>query len=74
MYKNNDKIYNRFQPIFKITQIVNLEIFDLNNKDKNTINKNKNFKEKMSQTGIEYFSLYNSAFYVFKNSLDRIWH
>lgn len=68
MYKNNDKIYNRFQPIFKITQIVNLEIFDLNNKDKNTINKNKNFKEKMSQTGIEYFSLYNSAFYVFKNS------
>jgi O-antigen ligase len=68
MYKYNDRIYNRFQPINKIAQIVNSQIIDLTNKDRNAINKNENFKEKTSKTGIEYFALYNSAFYVLKDS------
>jgi O-antigen ligase len=68
MYKNNDQIHNRYKPVFRITEIINSQIIDPTNKDRNNINKNENFKEKTFKTGIEYFTLYNSVFYVFKDS------
>ena len=68
MYKSDDLIHNRFKPIFRTAEIINSQIIDLTRNDKNTFNKGENFKEKTYQTGIEYFALYNSAFYVLKNS------
>jgi len=69
IYKNNDRIHNRYQPIFRNAEIINSKIIDLTNKDNSSINKNENLKEKTYSTGIEYFSLYDSVFYVFKDSL-----
>jgi O-antigen ligase len=68
MYKSNDLIHNRYKPIFRNAEIINSQIIDLIRNDKNTINKGENFKEKTYQTGIEYFALYDSAFYVLKSS------
>ena len=68
MYKSDDLIHNRFKPIFRTAEIINSQIIDLIRNDKNTFNKGENFKEKTYQTGIEYFALYNYAFYVLKNS------
>ena len=68
MYKNNNLIQSRFEPIFEITKIINLQINYLANRDQNIINKNQDLKEKISITGIEYFAVYDSAFYVFKDS------
>jgi O-antigen ligase len=67
MYKSNDLIHNRFKPIFRTAEIINSQIIDLIRNDKNTFNKGENFKEK-KYPGIEYFALYNSAFYILKNS------
>jgi len=69
IYKNNDRIHNRYQPIFRNAEIINSKIIDLTNKDNSSINKNENLKKKTYSTGIEYFSLYDSVFYVFKDSL-----
>jgi O-antigen ligase len=69
MYKTDDLIHNRYNPIFRNIEIINSQIIDLIQNDKNTLlNKSENFKEKTYQTGVEYFALYNSAFYVLKNS------
>ena len=68
IYKNNDRIHNRYQPIFRNAEIINSKIIDLTNKNNSSINKNENLKEKTYSTGIEYFTLYDSVFYVFKDS------
>ena len=68
MYKSDDLIHNRFKPIFRTTEIINSQIIDLIRNDKNTLDKSENFKEKTYKTGVEYFALYSSAFYVLKNS------
>jgi hypothetical protein len=70
-YKNNDLFHHRYSPVFYSTKIINSEIINLINKNKSSINekKNEDLKEKIIlKTGIEYHSLYLSAFYVFKNS------
>ena len=48
MYKNNNLIQSRFEPIFEITKIINLQINYLVNRDQNIINKNQDLKEKIS--------------------------
>lgn len=68
IYKNNDRIHNRYKPVFRYAEIINSKITDLTNKDNSSINKNENLKEKTYITGIEYFALYDSVFYVFKDS------
>ena len=68
MYKNNDRIYYRYQPIFINFEIIYSKITDQINKGNNIINKNENLIKKTYNTGIEYFAIYNTAFYVFKDS------
>jgi len=70
-YKNNDLIHHRYKPVFYFAQIINLEIINLTNKNKNQIDENNydDLREKtVLKTGIEYFALYKSAFNVFKSS------
>ena len=68
MYKNNDRIYYRFHTTFKIAEIINTQVVNLVSKDKNNLNENINISKRTFNIGIEYFTLYNSAFYVFKNN------
>jgi hypothetical protein len=68
MYKNNERIYSRYLQIFKISEIINYKINPVYN-DKDTIYKKTIIKDEASKIGIEYFTLYNSAFYVLKNNL-----
>jgi len=70
-YKNNDLIHSRYKPVFYVAKIISFDIINLTDRNKNQINENKyyNLEEKIVlKTGIEYFSLYKSAFYVFKKS------
>ena len=70
-YKNNDLIHYRYKPVFNVAKIINAETINLKNQKKNIFDERKyeNLLEKIIlNTGIEYISLYNSAFYVFKNS------
>jgi len=70
-YKNNDLIHNRYKQIFYITNVINSEIINLINKNDKQIDENKHEDLKgkiILRTGIEYFSVYHTAFYVFKNS------
>ena len=68
MYKNNERIYSRYLQIFKISEIINYKINPMYNK-KDTIYKKTIIKDEASKIGIEYFTLYNSVFYVLKNNL-----
>jgi len=68
MYKNNNLIQNRYAPIYSIAKIIILEKTYLITK-KNKLNKNSlDIEEKTMQTGIEYYALFNSAIYTFKNN------
>jgi hypothetical protein len=70
-YKNNDLIHNRYKQIFYITSVINSEIINLINKNDKQIDENKHEDLKgkiILRTGIQYFSVYHTAFYVFKNS------
>ena len=70
-YKNNDLIHYRYKPVFYVVKIINFETINFANKSKNQIDENKydDLREKIIlKTGIEYFALYKSAFYVFKSS------
>ena len=68
MYKNNERIYSRYLQIFKISEIINYKINPMYN-EKDTIYKKTIIKDEASKIGIEYFTLYNSVFYVLKNNL-----
>jgi O-antigen ligase len=70
-YKNNDLIHYRYKPVFYAAKIISSEIFIFKNQNENTPDEKKyeDLREKIIlKTGIEYFSLYKSAFYVFNHS------
>jgi O-antigen ligase len=68
MYKNNNLIQNRYAPIYSNVKIIILEKTYLITKE-NKLNENSLvIQEKTMQTGIEYYALFNSAIYVFKNN------
>jgi hypothetical protein len=62
IYKNNDLVNKRYSPIYLILKITTTQIIPVNfNK------KNERLEEFSMGVGIEYFKLFNSAIYVFKN-------
>jgi hypothetical protein len=66
-YKNNDLIHYRYKPVFYAAKVINSEIFNFKNQNENTSDEKKyeDLGEKIIlKTGIEYFALYKSAFYV----------
>ena len=66
-YKNNDPIKNRYHQIFVFAEIIFFKSTSLETHQH--INKNEmSLKEKTMHTGIEYFFLFDSAFYTFKNN------
>jgi len=66
-YKNNDRIEGRYHKIIVLAQIILFEATSV--KTHQFINKNEvGLKEKTMQTGIEYFFLFDSALYTFKNN------
>ena len=70
-YKNNDLIHYRYKPVFYAAIVINSEIFNFKNQNENTSDEKKyeDLREKIIlKTGIEYFALYKSAFYVFNHS------
>lgn len=60
--KNNDLVYKRYSPIYGILKITFTLI------PTNYNNKNEKFEELSVSTGIQYFKIFNSAIYVFKNN------
>jgi hypothetical protein len=68
MFKNNNLIQNRYQPVFKLAEIVFNKGADFIKNDKTVDEKTISIEQKTMQTGIEYYSLFNSAIYVFKNN------
>ena len=70
-YKNNDLIHYRYKPVFYAAKTISSEIINLKNQNENTSDEKKyeDLREKIIlKTGIEYFALYKSAFYVFNHS------
>ena len=62
IYKNNDLVNRRYSPIYHIVKIAISQIIYVNyNK------KNEKLAEVSISSGIEYFKIFNSAIYVFKN-------
>ena len=68
IYQNNNLIRSRYEPIYKFAEVILLKSTGFI-KDNNIINKDKvNLEEKTMHTGIEYYVLFNSAMYTFKNN------
>ena len=62
IYKNNDLVNRRYSPIYNIVKITISQVIYVNyNK------KNEKLEEISISSGIEYFKIFNSAIYVFKN-------
>jgi O-antigen ligase len=68
MYKNNNLVQHRYGPIYSNVKIIILEITNLIIKEKKSNEYPFSIQEKTMQTGIEYFKLFNSAIYTFKNN------
>jgi len=62
IYKNNDLVNRRYAPIYHVIKIAITQTIHVNN----NIKKGK-LEELSMNTGIEYFKIFNSAIYVFKN-------
>jgi O-antigen ligase len=62
IYKNNDLVNKRYSPIYHIIKIAITQTSDVNHNKQN---------EKLEflgmDSGIEYFKIFNSAIYIFKN-------
>lgn len=70
-YKNNNLIHDRYKPLLYVAEIINSKIISIIKKNKNLIyeNKHEDLREKIIlKTGIEYFALPKSSFYVFQNN------
>jgi len=68
MYKNNNLVQHRYGPIYLNAKIIILEITNLITKEKKSNEYPFSVQEMTMQTGIEYFKLFNSAIYTFKNN------
>jgi hypothetical protein len=68
IYNNNDLIQNRYKPVYKFTEILFYKSVDFISSDKIVNTKTLSVEQKTMQTGIEYYALFNSAIYVFKNN------
>jgi O-antigen ligase len=68
MYKNNNLVQHRYGPIYLNAKIIILEITNLITKEKKSNEHPFSVQEMTMQTGIEYFKLFNSAIYTFKNN------
>jgi O-antigen ligase len=62
IYKNNDLVKRRYSPIYHIIKIAIIQTTDVSHNKQN-----EQLEVLTMNSGIEYFKIFNSAIYVFKN-------
>jgi O-antigen ligase len=67
-YENNILIKNRYQPLIKFAEVILVKSTNILNINQNIKESNINFNETTMHTGIEYYLLFDSAIYTFKNN------
>ena len=67
-FENNILIQNRYQPLIKFAEVILVKSTNIININQNIKESNINFNENTMQTGIEYYLLFDSAIYTFKNN------
>ena len=68
IYKNNNLVQHRYGIIHTNAKIIILETTNLISKEKKSNENTFSIQEKTMPTGFEYFGLFNSAIYTFKNN------